>query len=775
MNNFDRIPSELKALKQWTLWRYEDVGSAKPTKVPYTRNHKKLSVTNPSDWLSFDEAVNIYNIGGYDGIGFVFSKFDPYAFIDLDATDDKEDGERQIRIFKEFDSYSEKSPSGRGLHIIVKGSIPQGRRRSSIELYSNERYACMTGDVFEDKPIQERQDLFTQLFEQISKPPKLYSNSDLDEPQILSDEEIIKQAANAVNGKKFSDLYRGEWKDYYPKQAAADQGSSEADFALIDIISFYTQNRNQIQRIFFGSELGKKDKYAKRSELVAQMIERSFDQRPPKMDFDGFRIQLEQQLALPLNGHPIIDTSIAQQVEPTPHKSLDIGSNPIASTIPFPPGLLGEIAQFIYDAAPRQVPEVAISGAIGLMSGICGRAYNISRTGLNQYILLLAKTGRGKDAITSGIDKLMNEVIKNVPVAGEFIGPEIINSGQALTRYISTQSSCFISVLGEFGFTIERISAPEANAADKMLYSNLLSLYSRSGFGQIFKASIYSKKEDSVNSTESPSVTILGESNPTTFYNAIDETMILAGLLPRFLMIEYDGNRQYFNESSIDVVPSKRLIDRMSQLTAYCKEVVHRRAVINVELDEEAKIKMRLYDRQTTDIINTIGHPAIDELWNRAHLKVLKLAAVVAIGINPFNPIVTINELNWAIPIVERDIKSLAHKFDIGEVGKNTEEIKQYEDALRVLKEYVTKDVDYIVKYRGRPELHRDKVVCATYLSDKLKKLSSFKTDRIGATNALKKMIQVLLDNGVIAEVSYSEKVKRKYTYAGKIYAVISV
>lgn len=768
-DNFASIPNELKELKQWCLWKYEDIGAIKPTKVPYGKEGHKLSVIDPSHWIAFSDAVFIYRAGGYSGIGFVFTQFDPYAFIDLDATEDQENNNIQLKIFKEFNSYSEKSPSGKGLHIIVKGSIPQGRKRADVEIYSSGRYATMTGNVFSLKPVEERHSLLNQLFDQMGKPPKAYSNSTLNEPEIINDEEVIRQAANALNGKKFTDLYKGEWHNYYPKPAAANQGSSEADFALIDIIAFYTQNRNQIQRIFFSSELGKKEKYSTRSELVARMIERSFDMRPPKMDFDGHRIQLEQQLALPLLG------SVVQLVEPAVHSSQVAGSSPAASTIPFPPGLLGEIAQFIYDAAPRQVEEVAIAGAIGLLAGICGRAYNISGTGLNQYILLLAKTGRGKDAITSGIDKIMNEVRKSVPVANEFIGPEIINSGQALVRYLSTQSNCFVSVLGEFGFTIGKISDPHANAADKMLYSYLLSLYSRSGYGQIFKSSIYSKKEDSVAATESPSITILGESNPTTFYDAIDETMILAGLLPRFLMIEYDGNRKYFNENSVNITPPEQLVSRVSQLTAYCKEVAHRRSVCNVELNEEAKIKMKQYDIQTTNIINTIAHPAIDELWNRAHLKVLKLASVVAIGINPYNPIITIDELNWSIPIVERDIKSLAHKFDIGEIGKNTEEIKQYEDAIKILKEYVVKDAEYISKYRGKPELHKDKVICNSYLNDRLKKISSFKNAKIGSTNALKKMIQLLMDNGILVEVPYVEKAKRKYTYLGKCYAIINV
>ena len=62
-------------------------------------------------------------------------------------------------------------------------------------------------------------------------------------------------------------------------------------------------------------------------------------------------------------------------------------------TVTPPPGLMGDIARFIYDAAPRPVAEVALTGAIGLMAGICGRAFNISTTGLNLYCLMLAHTG----------------------------------------------------------------------------------------------------------------------------------------------------------------------------------------------------------------------------------------------------------------------------------------------------------------------------------------------------------------------------------------------
>ena len=99
-----------------------------------------------------------------------------------------------------------------------------------------------------------------------------------------------------------------------------------------------------------------------------------------------------------------------------------------------PQGIMGEIAEFIYSAAPRPVQEIALAASIGLMAGVCGRQYNVSNTGLNQYVLLLAKTGVGKEGASSGIDRFLRKVrdLGNVPAIMDFIGPAEIASGQAL-------------------------------------------------------------------------------------------------------------------------------------------------------------------------------------------------------------------------------------------------------------------------------------------------------------------------------------------------------
>src|SRR5690606_25301491 len=115
----------------------------------------------------FQSATLAYSTGMFSGIGFVFTDDDPFCFVDLDQTDDPIIMDRQQKIYSQLNSYSELSPSGRGLHIICKASIPMGRRRNNIEIYSSERYATFTGNVYNNVGIRECQSEIFALFEQM--------------------------------------------------------------------------------------------------------------------------------------------------------------------------------------------------------------------------------------------------------------------------------------------------------------------------------------------------------------------------------------------------------------------------------------------------------------------------------------------------------------------------------------------------------------------------------------------------------------------------------
>lgn len=148
-HQFENIPEELRRRPQWLVWKLEERDS-KPTKIPYIAGGVgKASSTDSETWRSFDEAVVALKTGRYDGIGFVFSTGDPYAGIDLDDCRNPESGELEVwaaKTVQDLDGYAEVSPSGTGVHIIVRGKAPN-KKRGKVEAYSSERYFTITGQV----------------------------------------------------------------------------------------------------------------------------------------------------------------------------------------------------------------------------------------------------------------------------------------------------------------------------------------------------------------------------------------------------------------------------------------------------------------------------------------------------------------------------------------------------------------------------------------------------------------------------------------------------
>jgi putative DNA primase/helicase len=108
----ENIPEQLKTRPQWVVWKA--VGH-KPDKVPYSaRTGRKASSTDLLTWSTFEEALQAYENGEYDGVGFVFSSADPYTGIDVDDCVDA-DGEIALwalEIVRYFDSYTELSATG---------------------------------------------------------------------------------------------------------------------------------------------------------------------------------------------------------------------------------------------------------------------------------------------------------------------------------------------------------------------------------------------------------------------------------------------------------------------------------------------------------------------------------------------------------------------------------------------------------------------------------------------------------------------------------------
>lgn len=182
MINYDNIPKELKELNQW-------VNALDGSKVPMKAyENEAASSTNPTTWSDFKTAYESVELGLYPYCGFVFNN-NGYVGIDIDCGFD-EDGlisDLGLDIVSKCHSYTEKSRSGRGFHILLRGTLPfKGKNNlAGVEIYKTARYFIMTGDIVLYPNIIENQEAIDYVVEkyfpdvikdndEVIKPDRIY-------------------------------------------------------------------------------------------------------------------------------------------------------------------------------------------------------------------------------------------------------------------------------------------------------------------------------------------------------------------------------------------------------------------------------------------------------------------------------------------------------------------------------------------------------------------------------------------------------------------------
>jgi hypothetical protein len=213
------IPVELRALP-WVLWRAEARGEGKPTKVPYcvTDPRRRASSTDPTTWATFDDAAEAYGaLADVAGIGVVLTRAAGVTCIDLDrviAPDGQLDTRAQT-IVERCDSFTEISPSGTGLHVFVRGGVPQALKGDQIEVYSDQRYIAVTGHAWPGTRglLSVRQtylDHLTKVAAEDERPRRAYTGPRVPAPDDLAGALLAKLhtwGIPAARVKRWSDGY----------------------------------------------------------------------------------------------------------------------------------------------------------------------------------------------------------------------------------------------------------------------------------------------------------------------------------------------------------------------------------------------------------------------------------------------------------------------------------------------------------------------------------------------------------------------------------------
>jgi len=222
---------ELAQLPQWVCFDLN--------KYPINcRTGENAAVDKPDSWATYEdvagEAVHLNNCSDIKGIGFVFTTGDPYCGIDLDAAVEKARGPLKPwaqEIVDKLDSYTEYSPSGLGVHIIIKGKkkwdgckiqvkeplTVNGSKKSVIEVYDQGRYFTVTGDHLDGtkETIEDRQAELDWLMDTFwpEKGVRTKSQIDIDEIELLCELPAEKFHALMENEGKFKKSWNHQRKD----------------------------------------------------------------------------------------------------------------------------------------------------------------------------------------------------------------------------------------------------------------------------------------------------------------------------------------------------------------------------------------------------------------------------------------------------------------------------------------------------------------------------------------------------------------------------------
>ena len=274
----------LKQGKIWTNWVWH-TKNGKQTKRPISK------VNEPNTWLTYEQALSGVEWNNFSGIGIMFAKNNSgFAIcgIDIDAhyIDINPLTKEILDIFR--DTYIEKSPSGKGYHILFfaeldklpnaqtyKSRYLQKNSKLDIECYISgmtNRYFTFTGNqVSEEDFLTDKTDTLINFLDKYMKT----DSSEGSDTQIKLTERGIDRAKRlttamqAQNGDLFASLYHGDTSRY--------NSTSEAVQALVDMLVFWFGDGGQslVREVYMQSGLAA-GKWAERDEIINKTIENAF-------------------------------------------------------------------------------------------------------------------------------------------------------------------------------------------------------------------------------------------------------------------------------------------------------------------------------------------------------------------------------------------------------------------------------------------------------------------------------------------------------------------
>ncbi|MGV2875336.1 VapE family protein [Macrococcus capreoli] len=274
--NFKAIPASLKQYPNFVLWKALPAIDGKTlTKVPFNAiTGKKAKSTDPKTWTTFEKVKEVYERGGYTGIGFVMIDELDLIALDIDNvdTDDLKNDDRVKSLLDK--TYCEISPSGKGIRSFIKGNVPHdsepnfNNRNSGYEGYTSKRFVTLTGkqvssvdDIATNKELTES--IYKQYGTQVQniKGAENFKLTDIVRIETTAKEvwKRIDKSSNEDKKKRIHDLYNNGVSVISEYNL---ESHSQADYSLINDLLFYADNDYiTVKEIMESSALAQRSKW----------------------------------------------------------------------------------------------------------------------------------------------------------------------------------------------------------------------------------------------------------------------------------------------------------------------------------------------------------------------------------------------------------------------------------------------------------------------------------------------------------------------------------
>lgn len=791
------IPMEMRQYNQWCLSDYNKGNNPKYFKEGQLID---LSVHDKANFMTYAKATALATRLGIN-YGFILTADDPFVCIDLDYVDEEkqklrgkaidrskwttsEQSSRYWAMIRNLHSYTEQSCSLKGFHIWLKGQAGKGYRRDGVEIYSQERYIACTGRAINGQAILENQQFLDNIISQMQ--PSYEKGAWEDSEELLTDIEIHEMALKAENHVKYELLSNGDFQNelftthdkntggrrlIYPSQ-------SEADFALMSMFTFYSKNNEQCKRLFRHSALGQRAKSAKDDRYLDDTLQKLRNR--DISETERLRLEIEQskelikklnEKAAPLKEFLHQPNTVVPPSKPTTAAIFSEIYAPDRSAsdngLDWPPGFTGILAKFIYDTAPRPVKEIAISAALAFLAGICGKGWNITQSGLNLYIILIARSGVGKEAIHSGISKLVVALRTRAPYIENLIEQSEFASGQALVKHLLKQP-CFLNISGEWGRKLRVFAKDDVkNSSGDSLRTKMTELYQKSGEGNIVGGMQYSKKDESLHSISSVAFSFLGETTPDTFFESLSSSMMSDGFLSRFTHIEYEGDRVPLNPNMLRQ-PEASIIENLVNMINMAETSNTQDIVVNVQRTASVANKVNKLEIHCNDVINSTKDESRRQLYNRASLKASKIAALLAVADNYHEPVIQDHHFDWAMHIVNRDIDISERHLRDGDIGLS--DGSRQNKLNKVIRDFFTGTS--FTDTEAHRRMKQEGFITRSYMQQRISASPAFEKYIGGSNRALDMTLKSMIDNGQLVEGDHGYLI-REFKFNGKAYRIV--